>query len=147
MVVTVPRNWRDVAPNTSTTDFVHRIGELMSTNRAGRMCPITYVLDDDIDPSNISDVLWALGTRIHPNFRQAHWPVRDPAVVSVLHRRRSGTAATGRSSCTMVCSRRSATRERSPPHSRTFTLPKSANGFSPPSRLHRRNPRTNHSVA
>ncbi len=75
MVVTVPRNWRDVVPNTSTTDFVHRIGELMSTNRAGRMCPVTYVLDDDIDPSNISDVLWALGTRIHPNFRQEHWPV------------------------------------------------------------------------
>ena len=74
-IVTVPRNWRDVLPHTSTTEFIHRIGELMSTNRAGRMCPVTYVLDDDIDPSNISDVLWALGTRIHPTGRQEQWPV------------------------------------------------------------------------
>ena len=47
----------------------------MSTNRVGHMCPVSYVLDDDIDPSNTSDVLWALGTRIHPTLRQQHWPV------------------------------------------------------------------------
>lgn len=75
MIVTVARHWRDVLPATSTTDFVHRIGELMSTSRVGHMCPVTYVLDDDIDPTNTSDVLWALGTRIHPNLRQQHWPV------------------------------------------------------------------------
>jgi hypothetical protein len=47
----------------------------MSTSRAGRLCPVTYVLDDDIDPSSSSDVLWALGTRIHPNLRQEQWAV------------------------------------------------------------------------
>jgi len=75
MIITVPRNWRDELLDTSTTEFVHRIGELMSANRVGHMCPVTYVLDDDIDPSNTSDVLWALGTRIHPTQRQQHWPV------------------------------------------------------------------------
>jgi UbiD family decarboxylase len=75
MIITVPRNWSDVLPGTSTAEFVHRIGELMSTNRVGHMCPITYVLDDDIDPSNVSDVLWALGTRIHPHLRQEQWQV------------------------------------------------------------------------
>jgi UbiD family decarboxylase len=75
MIITAPRHWRDVLPGTSTAEFVHRIGELMSTNRVGHMCPVTYVLDDDIDPTNMSDVLWALGTRIHPNLRQEHWPV------------------------------------------------------------------------
>ena len=75
MIITVPRHWRDVLPGTSTTEFVHGIGELMSTNRVGHMCPVTYLLDDDIDPTNTSDVLWALGTRIHPNLRQEHWPV------------------------------------------------------------------------
>ena len=75
MILTVPRHWRDLLPGTSTAEFVHRIGELMSTNRVGHMCPVTYVLDDDIDPANTSDVLWALGTRIHPHLRQEHWPV------------------------------------------------------------------------
>lgn len=31
------------------------------------------MLDDDIDPSNMSDVLWALGTRTHPHLRQEQW--------------------------------------------------------------------------
>jgi UbiD family decarboxylase len=75
MILTVPRHWRDVLPDSSTTEFVQQIGELMSTNRVGHMCPVTYVLDDDIDPSNTSDVLWALGTRVHPNLRQEHWQV------------------------------------------------------------------------
>ena len=75
MVITVPRDWRERLPEASTTEFVHRIGEQLSTNRVGHMCPVTYVLDDDIDPSNTSDVLWALGTRIHPQLRQEHWPV------------------------------------------------------------------------
>ena len=75
MILTVPRHWREVLPHTSTTEFVHRIGQAMSTNRVGHMCPTTYVLDDDIDPANTSDVLWALGTRIHPTGRQQHWEV------------------------------------------------------------------------
>ncbi|MFC1870061.1 UbiD family decarboxylase [Chloroflexota bacterium] len=34
---------------------------------SGRYFPITIVVDDDIDPSNTSDVLWALGTRVEPD--------------------------------------------------------------------------------
>jgi 4-hydroxy-3-polyprenylbenzoate decarboxylase len=75
MIITVPRAWRERLPAATSTGLVHRIGELMAANRVGHMCPVTYVLDDDIDPSNISDVLWALGTRIHPQLRQEHWPV------------------------------------------------------------------------
>jgi UbiD family decarboxylase len=74
-IVTVPQNWRDLLPSTETSEFVRRIGETMSASRVGRMCPVTFVLDDDIDPANLSDVLWVLGTRIHPNLRQEHWPV------------------------------------------------------------------------
>jgi UbiD family decarboxylase len=74
MIIIVPNDWRQTLPDTSTTEFVHRIGEVMSKSRAGRMCPVTYVLDDDIDPTNMSDVLWALGTRIHPVKRSEEWP-------------------------------------------------------------------------
>jgi UbiD family decarboxylase len=75
MIITVPSSWRLELSGCDTAEFTRRIGELMSANRVGHMCPVTYVLDDDIDPSNTSDVLWALGTRIHPNARQQHWPV------------------------------------------------------------------------
>jgi UbiD family decarboxylase len=75
MVITVPRSWRDLLPGASTSEFVHRIGQAMSATRVGRMCPVTYVLDDDIDPTSLSDVLWALGTRVHPTLRQESWEV------------------------------------------------------------------------
>ncbi|CAE6816760.1 UbiD-like decarboxylase [Paraburkholderia aspalathi] len=75
MIVTVRRDWRNALPGIETSELVHRIGTTMSTNRVGRMCPVTYVFDDDIDPSNTSDVLWALGTRVHPNLRKEQWQV------------------------------------------------------------------------
>jgi UbiD family decarboxylase len=74
-IVTVPRNWRDSLPGIDTNEFAHRIGKAMSASRVGRMCPVTYVFDDDIDPANASDLLWALGTRVHPNLRQEQWQV------------------------------------------------------------------------
>lgn len=70
MVLTVPADWRELLPGVDTAEFTHRIGEVMTGTRAGRLCPVTYVLDDDIDPSNDSDLLWALGTRVHPAKRQ-----------------------------------------------------------------------------
>jgi UbiD family decarboxylase len=70
MVVTVPPEWRQLLPGVDTAEFAHRIGAVMTGVRAGRLCPVTYVLDDDIDPSNDSDLLWAVGTRVHPVKRQ-----------------------------------------------------------------------------
>jgi 4-hydroxy-3-polyprenylbenzoate decarboxylase len=61
-------------PGLSSAGFIHRIGEVMNGCRVGRMCPATFVLDDDIDPADDSDLLWALGTRIHPARRQESWP-------------------------------------------------------------------------
>jgi len=73
LIVTVPRNWRTVLPGLKSADLVHRIGEVMNGSRVGRMSPTVFVLDDDIDPANLSDVLWALGTRVHPSGRQEQW--------------------------------------------------------------------------
>jgi len=103
MIITVPRAWRERLPACTSTGLVHRIGELMSANRVGHMCPVTYVLDDDIDPSNTSDLLWALGTRIHPNLRQEHWPVPILPWYQ-CYTEESGTPDAGRSSSTTGCS-------------------------------------------
>jgi 4-hydroxy-3-polyprenylbenzoate decarboxylase len=75
LVVTVQQGWRETNPGVESSELIHRIGQAMSANRVGRMCPVTYVLDDDIDPTSIDDVLWALGTRVHPNLRQESWEV------------------------------------------------------------------------
>ncbi|MFJ1528842.1 UbiD family decarboxylase [Streptomyces mirabilis] len=72
-VITVPQNWRDVLPGMDTARFVHRIGEVLNGTRVGRLSPVVYVLDDDVDPANDSDLLWALATRVHPSLRQEQW--------------------------------------------------------------------------
>ncbi|MGO9385213.1 MAG: UbiD family decarboxylase [Mycobacterium sp.] len=90
MIITVPRHWRDVLPETSTTEFVHRIGELMSTSRVGQMCPVTYVARRRYRPiEHLGCVVGAWHSHASEPPARAVGGA-DPAVVSVLHRR--GTA-------------------------------------------------------
>ena len=73
-VVTVPDHWRTALPGVTSEEFVRRIGEVIHANGGpSAMMPVTFVLDDDIDPSNDDDLLWALATRIHPTQRRAAW--------------------------------------------------------------------------
>lgn len=72
-VITVPGDWRDALPGLDTARFTHRIGEVLRGDRVGRLSPVVYVLDDDVDPANDADLLWALATRVHPYLRQEQW--------------------------------------------------------------------------
>jgi 3-polyprenyl-4-hydroxybenzoate decarboxylase len=42
-------------------------------SRSGRLAPQVYVLDDDIDPADDTDLIWALATRVHPDHRAEPW--------------------------------------------------------------------------
>ena len=54
--------------------FTRRIGEVIhNSGGPSAMMPVTFVLDDDIDPSNEADLLWALATRLHPRDRRYSW--------------------------------------------------------------------------
>ncbi|MFJ8233169.1 UbiD family decarboxylase [Streptomyces sp. NPDC094448] len=76
-VVTVPENWRSVLPGAGSAEFVRRIGEVMHNGGGpSAMLPVTYVLDDDIDPADDRDLLWALATRLHPRDRRQFWDSR-----------------------------------------------------------------------
>ena len=71
---------------TGTRTSSLNISEAKFNKRRRRMCPVTYLLDDDIDPSNTSDVLWGAGYP-HPSPAPPKAMARtDSAVVSVLHR-------------------------------------------------------------
>lgn len=73
-VITVPENWREILPGLDTTEFTHRIATVLNTSRSGRRVAKTFVLDDDIDPANDNDLLWALPTRVHPLHRYEALP-------------------------------------------------------------------------
>ncbi|GGP46773.1 UbiD family decarboxylase [Streptomyces abikoensis] len=73
-VVTVPEDWRTILPDVDSAEFVRRIGEVIhNSGDPSNLMPTTFVLDDDIDPSDEADLLWALATRIHPRDRRLAW--------------------------------------------------------------------------
>lgn len=77
LAVTVPANWRDLLPGVDSQELTHRIGKtlqdrVVSANRLW-LCTHVFVLDDDIDPANETELVWAIATRLHPVQRQEVW--------------------------------------------------------------------------
>lgn len=71
LVVTVPENWREQLPDTSTEEFARRIGEaIYAVPKEGVMLPKVFVLDDDVNPADLAELTWAIATRIHPTSRR-----------------------------------------------------------------------------
>jgi UbiD family decarboxylase len=66
LVVTVPKDWRRRSGLSTTEDLCRRIGELVFSIKAGAAIPKLIVLNDDIDPTNTREVVWAFATRCHP---------------------------------------------------------------------------------
>jgi UbiD family decarboxylase len=82
LVVTVPGNWREQLPDTSTEDFARRIGEVIyALPKEGVMLPKVFVLDDDVNPADLTELTWAIATRIHPTSRRI---VFEGAVLRLL---------------------------------------------------------------
>ncbi|MBS1690825.1 MAG: UbiD family decarboxylase [Actinobacteria bacterium] len=70
MVITVAQQWRDGLPGVGSEELTRRIFDVLRTRRFSHHMPRFYVLDDDIDPADLSELVWALATRVHPTARQ-----------------------------------------------------------------------------
>ena len=64
-VVSVDRNRQDVDDDA----LALAIGKAVFASKGGSYVPKVIVVDDDIDPSDLKQVVWALGTRHHPDRR------------------------------------------------------------------------------
>ncbi|MEH2920985.1 UbiD family decarboxylase [Samsonia erythrinae] len=69
LFVTVQADWRDKLPGVSSEAFTDNIAQIIWNTKFGLLCPVIYVLDDDIDPTQPKDYLWAVATRCHPTKR------------------------------------------------------------------------------
>ncbi|MFM2486436.1 UbiD family decarboxylase [Celerinatantimonas yamalensis] len=70
LYITVPANWREQLPNTTSLELTEQIAKRIWNTKYGPNCPMIFVLDDDIDPTDSKDFLWALATRMHPTSRR-----------------------------------------------------------------------------
>lgn len=66
LLVVVPSDWRQHLPDMGSEAFAQRVGEVLFSTDASLFVPKVFLVDDDIDPTNLEDVVWALSTRIHP---------------------------------------------------------------------------------
>jgi len=71
MVVTVARSYRDrYAP----AELAQALGAAVFRSRSGSFIPKIILLDDDIDATNLDEVVWAFATRCHPARDQFLFP-------------------------------------------------------------------------
>jgi UbiD family decarboxylase len=66
LVVTVPRDWRRRTGIEKTTALCEKIGKTVFTTKAGAVVPKIIVLNDDVDPTDTNELVWAFATRCHP---------------------------------------------------------------------------------
>jgi UbiD family decarboxylase len=70
LVVSVAADWRQKLHGTSTTEFAQRITDVIACQRFDYLVPRIFVLDDDVDSADVSELMWALLTRVHPTKRR-----------------------------------------------------------------------------
>lgn len=66
LVVTVPRDWRRRSGIDAAADLCRRIGEVVSASGADAAIAKVIVLSDDVDPTDLNELVWAFATRCHP---------------------------------------------------------------------------------
>ncbi|MFC5720952.1 UbiD family decarboxylase [Streptomyces gamaensis] len=81
LVVTALADWRARMPGVSSIEFARRVGRVLDTVHGRTKIPKTYLLDDDFDPSDPSQLLWALATRVHPADRRV---IREGRILNLL---------------------------------------------------------------
>ena len=66
LVVTVAREWGRRTGIETSRAFCQRIGRIVFKTKAGIVIPKVIVLNDDVDPTNLGELVWAFATRCHP---------------------------------------------------------------------------------
>jgi 4-hydroxy-3-polyprenylbenzoate decarboxylase len=82
LVVTVRRDWREAGLHISSRMLTRAIAQQALRPKVGLWATRVMVVDDDIDPTDLRDVIWAFTTRSHPV--RGLVPMEDQRV-TILH--------------------------------------------------------------
>lgn len=82
LVVAVRQDWHDTLA-VSAGQLARRIGDVVFTGKAGFGVPKILLVEDDIDITNVKEIVWAFATRSHPEHGEVHFPDRPTAALSV----------------------------------------------------------------
>ncbi|MGQ5640530.1 MULTISPECIES: UbiD family decarboxylase [unclassified Streptomyces] len=82
LIVSVTPDWHETLA-TSSAELARRVGDIVFTGKAGFGVPKVLLVEDDIDLTDVNDVVWAFATRTHPERGEVHFPAKPTAALSV----------------------------------------------------------------
>jgi UbiD family decarboxylase len=94
LVITVPRDWRRRSGASDSKAICQRIGEEVFSSKAGANLPKVIVLNDDVDPTNLKELVWAFATRCHPTLGSIVFNEADTSPLVAYLRKNEKMSAT-----------------------------------------------------
>jgi 4-hydroxy-3-polyprenylbenzoate decarboxylase len=82
LIVSVPQDWHHTL-GVQAGQLAQKIGEIAFAGKAGFGVPKILLVEDDIDITQIDQVVWAFATRSHPEHGETHFPAEPMANLSV----------------------------------------------------------------
>ena len=76
LVVAARSDWHQLL-GIGSADFARRIGDVVFAGKAGFGVPKILLVEDDVDITNLDEVVWAFATRAHPSHGEIHFPNKD----------------------------------------------------------------------
>ncbi|MFT8349705.1 UbiD family decarboxylase [Clostridium saccharoperbutylacetonicum] len=64
LVITLPKKWKEIL-KCNTKELMKKIGDAVYACKGSFLSPKIIVVNDDIDPTDTNQVIWAFGTRNH----------------------------------------------------------------------------------
>ncbi len=74
LVITLDRSYRGLYGREA---IARELGRWLFSSRCGWFIPKVILLDDDVDATNLEEVVWAFATRTHPEQDQILFPEQD----------------------------------------------------------------------
>ncbi|MEV0480208.1 UbiD family decarboxylase [Streptomyces sp. NPDC050508] len=82
LIVAVRSDWHETMP-VGSAELARRVGEVAFEGKAGYGAPKILLVEDDIDITDINEVVWAFATRTHPEHGEVHFPAEPHVQLSV----------------------------------------------------------------
>lgn len=83
LVVAAAPDWHEKT-GSSSRDFAKRIGDIIFSSKAGFGVAKLLLIENDIDVSNVDEVVWAFASRAHPSHGEIYFENQDQNALPVF---------------------------------------------------------------
>ena len=82
LIIAVRRDWREALGEDSRA-LADKISQVVFAGKAGFGVPKILLVEDDVDITDVNQVVWAFATRAHPTHGDIYYPGKPTAALSV----------------------------------------------------------------